>query len=109
MDIDRKLQVNPELFLVAKQGSGIIGTVMAGYDGHRGWLNYLAVAPEQRKQGVGRMLVEIAVEKLQALGCPKINLQVRCTNRDIITFYGRLGFTEDKVLSMGRRLIVDGE
>src|SRR6185436_14685320 len=74
-DIARKLAVNPELFLVAEQGSKIVGTVMAGYEGHRGWINYLAVAPEAQKTGCGRQIMEHAERLLRERGCPKINLQ----------------------------------
>jgi len=107
LDIDRKLRVNPELFLVAMQDDVVSGSIMAGYEGHRGWLNYLAVAPGKRRLGLGRLLVEAAAVKLQHLGCPKINLQVRLTNNAVIAFYQHLGFVEDKVLSMGKRLAID--
>lgn len=103
-DIWLKLQVQPELFFVAHADAQLVGTVMAGYDGHRGWLNYVAVAPEYRKHGIGRALVEQATAKLKALGCPKINLQVRASNTGVIAFYERLGFRLDDVVSMGKRL-----
>jgi len=80
---------------------------MAGYEGHRGWLNYLAVAPEHRRGGFGKMMVDEAERRLRALGCPKINLQVRTTNREAIAFYERLGFAVDDVMSMGKRLVRD--
>jgi ribosomal protein S18 acetylase RimI-like enzyme len=106
-DIRRKLAVTPELFLVGILESQLIATVMAGYEGHRGWINYLAVAPELQGNGHGRQIMEHAEHLLRERGCPKINLQVRSTNRHVIEFYRRLGFAEDEVLSMGKRLMVD--
>jgi len=106
-DIQRKLAVAPELFLVGTVDAEIVATVMAGYDGHRGWINYLAVAPHVQKAGYGRQIVEHAEGLLRARGCPKINLQVRTTNQQVIEFYRRIGFAVDEVLSMGKRLIVD--
>ena len=104
-DIARKQRVQPELFLVAVADDGaIVGTVMAGYDGHRGWINYLATDPARRRQGIGRALMHDAEAGLARLGCPKINLQIRHDNRDAIAFYQRLGFGEDAVVSMGKRL-----
>jgi len=106
-DIARKLKVNPELFLVAQQEKQIVGTVMAGYEGRRGWINYLAVAPTARRQGIGRQLMAAAESRLRALGCPKVNLQVRKTNHDVRKFYEALGFAEDAVISFGKRLQFD--
>ncbi|HEX2882447.1 MAG TPA: GNAT family N-acetyltransferase, partial [Polyangiaceae bacterium] len=81
--------------------------VMAGYDGHRGWINYLAVQPERRKQGLGRALMEEVQRRLLDLGCAKINLQVRNGNADAIAFYERLGCATDNVVNLGKRLIPD--
>ena len=103
-DIWLKLQIQPELFLVGTIGGDVVATVMAGYDGHRGWLNYLAVSPDLQRQGFGRRLVEEAITKLKQLGCPKINLQIRTANTAVIDFYTRLGFKQDDVVSMGLRL-----
>ncbi|KAF3885198.1 MULTISPECIES: GNAT family acetyltransferase [Nostocales] len=103
-DIWLKLQVQPELFLVGLIGSQIVATVMAGYEGHRGWLNYLAVAPKYQRQGIGRYMVEQATSKLLELNCPKINLSIRTSNTGVIEFYKRLGFKIDDVVSMGKRL-----
>ncbi len=106
-DIARKMQVNPELFLVAELDGRVVGTVMGGYEGHRGWLNYLAVSPDCQGNGVGRTLMEVIEAKLLALGCPKINLQVRTSNTAVIQFYGHLGYHIDDVISLGKRLIKD--
>lgn len=103
-DIARKMDVQPELFLVGTRGASVIATVMAGYDGHRGWLNYVAVAPEAQGQGFGREIVEAAIAALRARGCPKINLQVRASNAAVMAFYQQLGFVVDDVVSMGKRL-----
>lgn len=103
-DIARKLTVQPELFLVGVLDGRIVASVMAGYDGHRGWLNYLAVAPGNRQRGFGRKMVAEAERRLLELGCPKINLQVRHTNTAAMEFYRRIGFRVDEVASMGKRL-----
>lgn len=103
-DIARALIVQPHLFLVGVVEDEVMATLMAGYEGHRGWLNYLAVAPAFQRQGHGRALVEAAESGLAALGCPKINLQIRAANHDVIAFYRRLGFSVDDVVSMGKRL-----
>ncbi|MFJ4224872.1 GNAT family acetyltransferase [Microbacterium sp. NPDC089695] len=117
-DIERKLTVQPELFLVAveegaqTQGSdenapSIIGSVMAGYDGHRGWLYYLASAPSHRRLGVGRALVAEAERLLIDMGCPKIQLMVREGNEQALEFYDALGYERFSVSNTGKRLIVD--
>lgn len=103
-DIARKLRVDADLFLVGIDGSEVVATVMAGYEGHRGWVNYLAVAPERRGAGLGRRIMEEAERRLRAVGCPKINLQVRGDNREAIDFYRAVGYVEDDVVSMGKRL-----
>jgi len=107
-DVARKKQVQRDLFLVAEQGGEIVGAVMGGYDGHRGWVNYLAVHESQRRNGLGRTLMAEVETRLRALGCPKINLQVRNDNRGALAFYGRIGFTEDASVSLGKRLESDG-
>lgn len=103
-DIQRKMAFQPGLFFVAESAGRIIGTVMAGYEGHRGWINYLATAPSRQRQGIGRQLMETAEAALRELGCAKINLQVRATNQTVLTFYETLGFQHDQVVSMGKRL-----
>lgn len=106
-DIARKLLVQPELFLVGLVEGRIVATVMAGYDGHRGWINYFAVEPSSRRQGCGRMLMTAAEDRLLTLGCPKINLQIRHDNLDAIQFYEQLGFSQDAAVSFGKRLVRD--
>lgn len=80
---------------------------MAGYEGHRGWFNYLAVDPARRRAGLGRAMMAEAERLLRAYGCPKINLQIRSTNQGVIAFYQRIGFAADDVVSLGKRLVVD--
>ena len=103
-DIQRKLAEHPELFLVGLIGDKLIATVMAGYEGHRGWINYLAVGPAHRRLGCGRQLMAEVERLLRTLHCPKINLQVRTGNRSVIEFYQRLGYSVDQVVSLGKRL-----
>jgi len=106
-DIARKLTEQPELFLVGELDGTVMASAMIGFDGHRGWLYYLAVAPEHRGGGHGRTLVETAEELLTARGCPKLNLQVRGGNTGLIEYYRTLGYEEDGAVSMGKRLIPD--
>jgi ribosomal protein S18 acetylase RimI-like enzyme len=106
-DILRKQQVQPELFLIAEANGEVIATVMVGYEGHRGWLNYLAVAPKHRRQGVGQRMVKAAIAQLAEMGCAKVNIQIRSTNQEVIKFYNHLGFEIDNVISMGKRLHFD--
>ena len=80
---------------------------MVGYDGHRGWINYLATDPSMRRQGVGRVLVAAAEALLARRGCPKINLQIRSTNAHVAEFYRRIGYVDDDVISMGKRVVDD--
>lgn len=109
LDIERKLTVQPELFLVGEEAGILIASVMAGYEGHRGWVNYLAVSPPHRRQGLGEQLMSEVEVRLKALGCPKINLQVRVGNDAAMAFYRELGFVEDQSVSFGKRLIPDAE
>ena len=106
-DIARKLQVQPELFLVGILDSSLIASVMGGYDGHRGWINYLAVHPDFQRKGYGQEIMNSVETRLREMGCPKINLQIRMVNDKIASFYQKLGFTNDHVVSMGKLLEAD--
>lgn len=103
-DIQKKLEFQPELFYLALLDGKIIGSVMVGYEGHRGWINYLAVLPSYQKKGYGRKLVEKAIEELKKLGCLKVNVQIRKNNASVIGFYEHLGFKDDNVVGLGLRL-----
>ena len=106
-DIARKLKVNPELFIVGELAGDIVGSCMAGYEGHRGWINYLAVHPHHQRQGYATQLMKEAERLLREVGCPKINLQIRSSNSEVIAFYNALGYVEDCVVSFGLRLQSD--
>ena len=106
-DIARKKLVQRELFLVAADAGAIVGTAMAGYDGHRGSVHYGAVAPDRQGRGIGRMLLAAVEERLLALGCPKVNVQIRAGNEAVDAFYRRLGYEPDRATGMGRRLLPD--
>ena len=103
-DIRRKLAFQPDLFLVGLLDEKIVASVMAGYEGHRGWANYLAVDPDQRGRGLGGILMKRAEEMLADLGCPKINLQVRSNNTAVVEFYRELGYEIEDRISLGKRL-----
>jgi ribosomal protein S18 acetylase RimI-like enzyme len=103
-DIARKLKVQRELFLVAELEGVVVGVVMGGYEGHRGWVNYLAVDIGQRRRGIGTALMRDVERRLRLLGCPKINLQIRRENTAVQAFYAAIGFSEDEAVSMGKRL-----
>ncbi len=110
-NIARKLAIQPELFWVAERPAPaatamrLIGSVMAGYDGHRGWIYALGVHPDARRAGVGRALLKQAESALFVMGCPKINLQVLSRKSGVRRFYEALGYSEDAVVSYGKRLI----
>ena len=104
LSIANKLATQPELFFVAETDGRIVGTIMAGYDGHRGWLYSLAVDTSLRRHGIGTRLVVHAEHALTALGCPKVNLQVLSTKADVRGFYEALGYRTDEVVSLGKRL-----
>ncbi|RPJ42452.1 MAG: GNAT family acetyltransferase [Deltaproteobacteria bacterium] len=106
-DIARKIRFQKELFLVAVRRGQIVGTVMAGYEGRRGWINCLAVSPVLQRKGLGRRLMQEAEKRLLALGCPKVNLLVRTSNSQVIEFYRKLGFAREDVVSLGKRFLVD--
>jgi ribosomal protein S18 acetylase RimI-like enzyme len=107
--IPQKLAFQPELFFVADAGGKLVGTIMAGYDGHRGWLYTVAVDPGYRRRGVGTALVRRAEAALAALGCTKVNLQVRSSNAAVVRFYERAGYVVEERVSMGRRLCTTGQ
>jgi ribosomal protein S18 acetylase RimI-like enzyme len=102
--IASKLTVQPELLLVAILDGRLVGAVMAGFDGVRGWIYHLAVEPDVRRRGIGRRLIRAAESGLSKLGCPKVNLQVRASNPDVVEFYRTLGYQVEERVSMGRRL-----
>jgi ribosomal protein S18 acetylase RimI-like enzyme len=106
-DIARKLKVRPDLFLVALLDNTIVGTVMVGYEGHRGWINYLGVCPNHRRRGIARQMMDEAERLLRLEGCPKINLQVRTSNTEVLAFYRAIGYLPDDVVSLGKRLEPD--
>jgi ribosomal protein S18 acetylase RimI-like enzyme len=106
-DIARKSTVQPELFLVGVVDDVLVASAMVGYDGHRGWVNYLGVDPRHRQRGHARRMMDEAERLLAERGCPKLNLQVRRSNRDALSFYRALGYVEDESVSLGKRLIAD--
>ena len=103
-DIARKLKVNPELFLVGFLNGKVAASAVAGYEGHRGWVNYLAVDPDFQRKGLGRQMMQRVEHALAQMGCPKVNIQVRTGNLDAIEFYKNLGYKIDEAISMGKRL-----
>jgi ribosomal protein S18 acetylase RimI-like enzyme len=108
-DLRRKLAVQRELFFVAVEGDELVGTALAGYDGHRGRVYCVAVKPARRRRGVGAALMKRVEEGLRAMGCPKLNLQVRASNREAVAFYERLGYAVEERVSMGKRLEAAGD
>lgn len=103
-DIDRKLMVDPDLFLVGVNGESVVATVMGGYEGHRGWINYLAVKPSEQRKGYGQAIMAAVEVLIRKKGCPKINLQVRTSNEAAIAFYAAIGYASDDVVGLGKRL-----
>ena len=106
-DIERKLKVDPDLFLVGVNENGIIATVMGGYEGHRGWINYLAVKPSEQRKGYACSIMQTVELLIKDKGCPKINLQVRNTNEAVIAFYAAIGYNNDYVVGLGKRIEQD--
>jgi len=106
-DIHRKMLVDPELFLIGEISDEIVATVMGGYEGHRGWINYLAVSPRHQRKGLASAMMEQVEILIQTKGCPKINLQVRGTNTQVIDFYQAIGYDVENAVGLGKRLIPD--
>lgn len=102
--ISTKLSTQPELFFVAVQDERVVGTLLAGFDGVRGWVHRLAVCPNQRRQGLASRLMKSAEASLKRIGCPKLNLQVRASNLEVLKFYEALGYTVEKRASLGKPL-----
>jgi ribosomal protein S18 acetylase RimI-like enzyme len=106
-DIARKLTVQPDLFLVGDEAGEVIATAMIGFDGHRGWISYLAVDPAHRGNGHASALMAEAERLLIALGCPKVMLMVRAENTAVVGLYAHLDYQTEETVLMGKRLIPD--
>ena len=106
-DIKRKIDENPDLFFVGEINGQIIASCMAGYDGHRGWIYYLAIHPDHQKKGLAKLIMTHAENNLKSMGCPKINLMVRDTNVSVIDFYKTIGYANDSVCVLSKRLEED--
>lgn len=106
VSIDKKIAVDDGLFFVAVADNGVVGTVMAGYDGHRGWIYSVAVSPSHQRQGLGSRLVSHAESALISKGCVKINLQIMEGNESVTRFYAALGYAVERRISMGKRMAV---
>ncbi|MCW3099515.1 MAG: family acetyltransferase [Chthonomonadaceae bacterium] len=104
LNIRKKQEVADDLFFVATVDDRVVGTVMGGYDGHRGWIYSVAVDPAHHRQGIGSALLRHVETALVQRGCLKINLQIRSTNTEVIAFYEKLGFEVEEIVSMGKRL-----
>jgi ribosomal protein S18 acetylase RimI-like enzyme len=103
-DIAMKCRVQPDLFFVGTISDRIVASAMAGYDGHRGWIYYLAVDPDYQRQHIGRRMMKRTEVALKERGCPKINIQVRTSNKAVISFYTSLGYSNDDVIGLGKKL-----
>ncbi|MEJ2546125.1 MAG: GNAT family acetyltransferase [Calditrichaceae bacterium] len=103
-DIARKLKVNPEWFLIGELNGQIVASCMVGYEGHRGWINYLAVDPKYQRKGIASKMMAEAENILRSTGCAKINLQVREINPDVVKFYESIGYKVEPMVNMGKRL-----
>lgn len=109
MDIERKMQYGAELFLVAEVSGEVVGTVMGGYDGHRGSAYYLGVHPDYRGRGIANALITRLEKKLIARGCPKLQIMVREENDLVTGLYERIGYDQQETITLGKRLIEDDE
>jgi ribosomal protein S18 acetylase RimI-like enzyme len=108
-DIERKLKVDRDLFLLGFIDGKVVATVMGGYEGHRGWINYLAVKPTQQRKGYGQAMMNAVESLIEQKGCPKINLQVRNTNESVLKFYSAIGYEVGDVIGLGKRLEDDSQ
>ena len=106
-DIQRKLSTSPDLFYVGLLDDEVIASCMAGYDGHRGWIYFLAVKSDYQRKGLASMLIDHAESELIKLGCPKLELMVRKTNENVISFYQSAGYDIDPVMVLSKRLTED--
>jgi len=106
-DIERKLKVDPDLFLVGELAGEIVASGMGGYEGHRGWINYLAVSPRHQRKGYGRSIMEVVEHAIRQKGCPKINLQIRGSNTEMASFYQAIGYQIEDAIGLGKRLEPD--
>lgn len=107
LDIRRAVAERPELFLVGSHNGEVAATALGGYDGHRGWVYYFAVAPKHQGSGFGRRMMAELERRLTDIGCPKLNLLVREGNEQALGFYSAIGYEPDRSVSMGKRLIAD--
>jgi len=106
-DIKRKMADSPDMFIIGEIDDALVSTCMYGYDGHRGWVYYLAVKPELQRKRMASEMMKYVEDKLKSLGCPKINLMVRETNTSVKTFYYSIGYNDDPVVVLSRRLDKD--
>lgn len=106
-DIQRKLSTSPNLFYIGVLDDELIASCMAGYDGHRGWIYFLAVKSAYQRKGFASSLLDHAESELIKLGCPKVELMVRKTNENVISFYQSAGYDIDPVMVLSKRLTED--
>jgi len=102
--IRRKLEMQRELFLIGESNGAVVATLLGGYDGFRGWVYHLAVSATHRRKGYGRQMMLEAEDLLRRMGCPKLNIQVRAHNQEVVAFYKRMGYDVEDHISMGRLL-----
>jgi ribosomal protein S18 acetylase RimI-like enzyme len=107
LDIERKMKDKPELFLVGLVDGRVVASAMGGYEGHRGWVYYLGVAPDMRRQGLAKRMMDAIEARLLEMGCPKINMQVRSGNTGALNFFEKIGYNTEERISLGKRLIED--
>lgn len=107
LDIERKSEDNPEEILVGLINDDVVASAIVGYDGHRGWVYYLAVHPQHQRKGLGNQIMKYAENHLLKSGCPKINIMVRMTNLNVIKFYESIGYKKENIVTLGKRLIPD--